>query len=189
MINIDGILPKNVELNYKNDNNKIIINGGGDNSKIKINFLGENAKLIIGKNVNFRGVITLSNNSVIEIGDNFKSTNGITLLCRDNCKIKIGKNCLFATNILIRTSDEHSIYDINSKLLINKNKNIEIMDDVWVCDNVLILKGSTICEGSVIGAKSVVCGYVPNNVIAAGNPCRIIKPNIFWKIDSPHNVN
>ena len=54
-------------------------------------------------------------------------------------------------------------------------KPITVGDNVWIGANVTILPGVTIGEGSVIGAKSVVIKDIPANVLAVGNPCRVIR--------------
>lgn len=54
-------------------------------------------------------------------------------------------------------------------------KPITVGDNVWIGANVTILPGVTIGEGSVIGAKSVVTKDIPANVLAVGNPCRVIR--------------
>lgn len=56
-----------------------------------------------------------------------------------------------------------------------KNVPIVIEDNVWIGANATILKGVTIGRNSLIGAGSVVVKSIPENVIAAGNPCRVIK--------------
>ena len=52
---------------------------------------------------------------------------------------------------------------------------VKIGDKVWIGGGVTILPGVTIGDNSVIGAGSVVTKDIPANVVAAGNPCRIIK--------------
>lgn len=52
---------------------------------------------------------------------------------------------------------------------------IKIGNDVWIGGNVVILAGVTIGNNVVIGAGSVVTKDIPDNVVAVGNPCRIIK--------------
>ena len=49
-------------------------------------------------------------------------------------------------------------------------------DDVWICGNVTVVPGVSIGSGSVIGAGSVVVKDIPVGVLAAGNPCRVIRP-------------
>lgn len=55
-------------------------------------------------------------------------------------------------------------------------KPVKIEDKVWIGGNVTILAGVTVGEGSIIGAGSVVTKDIPPRVIAAGNPCRVIRP-------------
>ena len=73
---------------------------------------------------------------------------------------------MFATSILIRTSDEYSIIDLHTNEIINKN--VTIGKHVWICDNALVLKGALIGSGSVIGARSVVTGAIPENSLCVG---------------------
>ena len=66
-----------------------------------------------------------------------------------------------------------------SNLLYNegleKAEPITIGDNVWIGGDVTILPGVTIGEGSVIGAGSVVTKDIPDHVVAAGNPCRVLR--------------
>lgn len=52
---------------------------------------------------------------------------------------------------------------------------ITVGDDVWIAANVVVLPGVTIGRGTVIGTDSVVTKDVPAGVLAAGNPCRVIR--------------
>lgn len=74
------------------------------------------------------------------------------------------------TNTLITDSDWH-LDDPRS----GKPKAVTIGDNVWLGEGAKILKGVTIGENSVIGAGAVVTKSIPANVIAAGNPCKVIK--------------
>lgn len=55
------------------------------------------------------------------------------------------------------------------------SKPVTICDNAWLGGNVVVNPGVTIGEGSVIGSGSVVTKDIPANVIAAGNPCRVIR--------------
>lgn len=105
------------------------------------------AKIIIGENCGFSGTI---------IGA-FKS-------------ITIGNNVKCGANTLITDSDWH-LDDPRS----GTPQDVLIEENVWLGVNVTVLKGVTIGKNSVIGANSLVNKNIPANVIAAGNPCRIIK--------------
>ncbi|HTD40683.1 MAG TPA: acyltransferase [Mucilaginibacter sp.] len=84
--------------------------------------------------------------------------------------IKLGKNVRCGANTLITDSDWH-LEDPRS----SEPASIVIEDNVWLGVNCVVLKGVTIGENSVIGANSVVTKSIPANVIAAGNPCKVIK--------------
>jgi acetyltransferase-like isoleucine patch superfamily enzyme len=53
---------------------------------------------------------------------------------------------------------------------------VEIGNNVWLGLVVVVLKGASVGNNSAIGARSLVAGHIPENVIAAGNPCRTIGP-------------
>lgn len=143
----------------RRSNSKIII---GNNclfrSSMTSNLIGINRKCIIS---------TLTNDSQINIGDNC-GFSGIVIGAFKS--IKLGKNVRCGANTLITDSDWHTD-DPRSGV----PKEVIIKDNVWLGVNVIVLKGVTIGENSVIGANSVVTKSIPNNVIAAGNPCKIIK--------------
>ena len=158
--------------NIKSDNLKIIgkpliINKGN----IEI---GKNTKLIssskfYGASLDKVSLYTIGNNSKIKIGDNC-TLHGTSI--RSNLNIEIGNNCIFASHIKLIDHD-HNINNRESKDYISKE--IKIGNNVWVGYNVIILKGATIGENSVIGAGSVVVNDIPKNCIAAGNPAKVIK--------------
>ena len=102
----------------------------------------------------------------------------------------IGNNCLFSTDIWIRNADPHLIYDISTMKRINSTKSVFIGDHVWIGQSALLLKGTRIDSGSIIGAMSVVSGKkIANNSIWAGNPVRMVKKNIFWNESCVHKWN
>lgn len=175
----------NLIINGNVDLNSIAIGSGYKDKKLVVNFLGTNSNVEIGRNCNIQGVLTVSNNSNISIGDNFSSTGGVTILSRDECKVSIGKDCMFATAILIRTSDEHSIKDLFTDEILNFNEDVTIGDHVWMCDNVLILKGANVGNNSIIGARSLVTGILPDNALCGGVPARVIRENVFWEKPRP----
>ena len=112
-------------------------------------------------------ISTIEKGAKIEIGNNcgFSGTViGATL------HIKLGNNVRCGANTLITDSDWHTD-DKRS----GKNKPVIIEDNVWLGYGVKVLKGVHIGKTSLIGANSVVTKDIPANVIAAGNPCRIIK--------------
>jgi acetyltransferase-like isoleucine patch superfamily enzyme len=84
--------------------------------------------------------------------------------------ITIGKNVKCGANTLITDGNWHP-EDPRS----GEPRPVAIGDNVWLGVGVMVLKGAKIGENSVIGAGSVVTGEIPANVVAAGNPCKIIR--------------
>lgn len=87
--------------------------------------------------------------------------------------IRIGDNCMLAANVIISDSDWHGIY--NRVRPFRCTKPVTIENNVWLGERVIINKGVTIGENSVIGAGAIVTKDIPANSVAAGNPARVIK--------------
>ena len=112
-------------------------------------------------------MISLAHESKLEIGDNCGFSGTVIGCFKD---IIIGNHVKCGANTLITDSDWHP-EDPRSA----EPKAIHIHDNVWLGVNVTVLKGVSIGKNSVIGAGSVVTRDIPANVIAAGNPCKVIK--------------
>lgn len=146
-----------------------------------------NTSITIGKNNTFRStaysnliginhkciIATHFHNASITIGNNC-GFSGTTVGAKES--IKIGNNVLCGANTVITDFDWHAIDPLTRKTGEPQSSPVVIEDNVWIGMNSLILKGVTIGKNSVIGAGSVVAKSIPENVIAAGNPCKVIKP-------------
>ncbi len=108
----------------------------------------------------------------IFLGNNVYMNFGVTIL--DCAKIEIGDDCLFAPNVQIYAA-AHPIDPIIRKKGLEFSKPITIGKNVWIGGSVIILPGVTIGDNCTIGAGSVVSKNIPENVVAVGNPCRILK--------------
>ena len=108
----------------------------------------------------------------IEVGENFFANYNLTIL--DVGKVRIGKNAQIAPNVSIYTAG-HPIHPDARNTGYEYGIEVTIGDNVWLGGNVCILPGVTIGDNVVIGAGSVVTKDIPDNVIAAGNPCRVIR--------------
>ncbi|MCI8418295.1 MAG: sugar O-acetyltransferase [Lachnospiraceae bacterium] len=108
----------------------------------------------------------------IEVGKNFFANYNCTIL--DVAKVKIGDNCLLAPHVAIYTAG-HPIHPFSRNSAYEYGKEITIGDNVWIGGNVVICPGVHIGNNVVIGAGSVVTRDVPDWVLAAGNPCKVIR--------------
>ena len=168
------------------DNNKIFIKKNSIIEDSEIHLSGSNNSLEIGENVVIRkATIRLADdNSSIVIGDGFSSGYGMGMYAFEGSEIRIGNNVLFANQIVVRSSDGHSIYDSTSNDRIRTSKDILIGDHTWIGDNSYILKGSHVGKDCIIGCCSVVTsGEYEDNSIYVGNPCRKVREKIYWKME------
>ncbi|MCR8962957.1 sugar O-acetyltransferase [Brevibacillus halotolerans] len=108
----------------------------------------------------------------IEVGNNFYANFNCTIL--DVGKVVIGENVMFAPNVSIYTAG-HPVHPDSRNSGYEYGIPITIGDNVWIGGNVVINPGVTIGNNVVIGAGSVVTKDIPDNVIAVGNPCRVIR--------------
>ena len=119
----------------------------------------------------------------IEIGD--RTFINYDCIILDACKVKIGKHVLIGPRTCIYSAT-HPIYAPVRIEGYDISKPVTIGDNVWLGGNVVVNPGVTIGENSIIGAGSVVTKDIPANVIAAGNPCKVIREitdedKIYWE--------
>ena len=100
-------------------------------------------------------------------------------------RIIVGSDCLFSENIMIHTSDHHSIIDLASMKQSNFPAEVMISDHVWIGPNVTVLPGVTIGVGSIIGSGSVVTKSVGAKELWGGSPARMLRDNVSWVNSHP----
>ena len=125
-----------------------------------------------GKYVNIEAPFHCDYGYNIEVGENFFANYNFTVL--DVGKVRIGANAQIAPNVSIYTAG-HPLHPDSRNSGYEYGISITIGDNVWIGGNACIMPGVTIGNNVVIGAGSVVTKDVPDNVIAAGNPCKIIR--------------
>lgn len=108
----------------------------------------------------------------IEVGNNFFSNYNLTIL--DVGKVMIGENVMIAPNVSIYTAG-HPVHPESRNSGYEYGIGVTIGDNVWIGGSTVINPGVHIGNNVVIGSGSVVTKDIPDNAIAAGNPCRVIR--------------
>jgi acetyltransferase-like isoleucine patch superfamily enzyme len=118
--------------------------------------------------------------SSASLGENSFAIGRLRLYSHEPARIVIGRDCLIGSDTLCMTSDMHSIVTVETGTRINPPGDILIADHVWLGAECVILKGTTIGRGSMIAIRSVVMGEVPEHVLMAGYPARLVKSGVTW---------
>ena len=97
--------------------------------------------------------------------------------------VSIGREVVISERVIIRDSDNHTVVEDGKETGMDVTPTacpIVIEDHVWIGMNVIILKGVTIGEGSIIAAGSVVNKDVPAHCMVGGVPAKVIKTGVLW---------
>ena len=108
----------------------------------------------------------------IHVGENFYANFGCTIL--DGAPVRIGNNVLLGPHVSIYTAG-HPLNPETRASGLEYAYPVTIGDNVWIGGQAVILPGVRIGENTVIGAGSVVTRDIPANVVALGNPCRVLR--------------
>lgn len=121
----------------------------------------------------------IGSKKTLYIGNNCEFGDMTHIVAHEN--VKIGNNVLIASKCFISDTNHGEYYEgesapdttPNSRELITHP--VTIGNNVWIGENVVILAGSSIGDGCIIGANSLVKGEIPKGSIAVGNPARVVK--------------
>lgn len=106
------------------------------------------------------------------LGDHVYANFNLTLV--DDIDIYIGSDTMIGPNVVLAAAG-HPVWPALRRKQAQYNLPIHIGENVWLGAGVIVLPGVTIGENSVIGAGSVVTRDIPANVVAVGNPCRVLR--------------
>ena len=179
-VNLAGMTSGRGTINIKGSGNVVeflgdsLFNGN-------INIQGDNNRVLIGANCAIRGrILVKGSKQTVSVGE-YTTFQSVYILCQEGCDVTIGRWCMFSREIEIRTTDAHSVVDMNSGSRLNKPASIEIADHVWISVGTLISKGVKLPEDSIIGAQSFVNGsFTEPNTVIAGMPAKVVKRGVTW---------
>ena len=163
-------------------NNTIIFRKGAIIRNTVIHIYGNNNLVEVGENasLNYGNIHVEDDGNRVVIGAGTNICGKTHLACIEGKSILIGNDCLFSSEIVLRTGDSHSVLDLNGKR-INYSEDIVISDHVWVGYRVSIGKGVVISKNTVIGTGAIVTKSCDEeNVVLAGVPAAVVKSGINW---------
>ncbi|WP_299181259.1 acyltransferase [uncultured Neptuniibacter sp.] len=135
-----------------------------------IHFKGK-AKIGIGAKLLVDGTLYL--------GNNINITGDALLICAK--KISIGDDVMIAWRSTLMDTDQHAIFNKNREQ-INPDQEIIVGDNVWIGSQSLILKGSDIKDGCIIGANTTITkSFNTENAVIAGVPAKVLKADVTWQ--------
>ena len=109
----------------------------------------------------------------VHFGNDVYANFNLTLV--DDTHIYVGDNTMFAPNVIVATAAHPILPELRVQGL-QYNMPVHIGKNCWIGAGAIILPGVTIGDNTVIGAGSVVTRDIPANVVAVGNPCRVMRP-------------
>lgn len=163
--------------------------GEGVRGSFRIVLKGNNALVWIGNECHLKEteIRSAQRNDFIAVGNGVTTTSSNTWVSGNGAgqahpAIIIGDDCMLASDITLRNTDAHPIFDIHSGLHMNEpSGSLHLEPHVWLGDRVSVLKGVRIGANSVVALGSIVTKSLPRFSMARGVPARSeIKPDLFW---------
>ncbi|MBE7927510.1 acyltransferase [Pseudomonas saudiphocaensis] len=174
---------KKTTIKLRGSNNRLVIGENVTLTHCEIRLDGKDNLIEIGHNVRFSGgkiYLGGTNGQHIRIGAD-TTVEGAYLLVDEAASIDIGRDCMFSTEIIMRTGDKHSILDVVSSERVNRSRDIRIADRVWIGRDVTVLKGAVLHPETVVATRSLVSSaFAEGECVVAGVPARIVKRGVRW---------
>jgi len=162
-------------------NNRVFLSKSSNIKKLRLNIIGNNSKIFVGEGSRLIGDVNIKGNGRCLIVGNNTTFQNVSIIIKEKCDVFVGHDCMFSSRIEIRTSDSHSIFDVETGRRLNKPGNVYIHDHVWLGKDVIVSKGVEISKNCVVGAKSFVNkSLLDSNCLYAGVPAKKIRSNINW---------
>lgn len=126
--------------------------------------------------VSYGADIEVFPNSHLELGNGINFNINATIICGDH--IQIGEDVCFGRDVTVRDNNgEHYM----SRKVYKSSRPVIIGQHSWLCEQSMVMPGSKIGVGVIVGARSVVSGKLPNFTLASGSPAQVVDEEIYWK--------
>lgn len=120
----------------------------------------------------------------VHFGNGIYANSNLTIV--DDGHVYVGDKVMFGPNVTIATANHPIDAELRGRGL-QYNKDVSIGENAWIGAGTVIVPGISVGKNAVIGAGSIVTKDIPDNVVAVGNPCRVLRPvgehdrEVFYK--------
>lgn len=177
-------LVKNTAIRMSGTGNRIVIGDFTQLNNVTIHISGNDNLVEIGPWCTMVGgsIWIEDSGNRVRIGEHSRLLGATHLAAIEGTSINIGKECLFSSDIQLRTGDSHSIVDLEGRR-VNPSADIVIGDHVWVGSGAVCLKGTEVAGNCIVGTRALVSGkFTEENCALAGVPAKVIRRGINWDI-------
>lgn len=129
-----------------------------------------------GGTINYGADIEVFQDSKLYLGKGIAFNLNATIICGDS--INIGDGVCFGRNVTVRDNNGNHFM---SRRTYKEKRPVSIGQHSWLTEQVLVMPGSKIGVGVIVGARSMVSGKLPNFTLASGSPAEVVDEDIFWK--------
>lgn len=179
-IEIPPETPGNLHVSVQGDDNVLRIGAGCRFPNLRIDIRASGCEIDIGASCVLIGEIHCREGGTRLFVGEKTTTMGVKITMHEPGTIRIGRDCMFAGDVRMDTSDMHSILDMATGERLNPAADVVVGDHVWLGYGVYLMKGVTVGAGSIVGTGAVVTQDVPAHCLAAGMPARVIRTNVSW---------
>jgi acetyltransferase-like isoleucine patch superfamily enzyme len=182
----DKCMIRGLEVEVRGENNLVVFGEGSWLKDLRIVIHGSSNRIIVGRGTEFTGPGRLwveDDGGELRIGDGCTIEPGATLAVLEGQDLNLGRDCMVAADVEVRTGDSHEILDRTScGTRLNSGATVKIGDHVWLGKRVVVLKGVEIAPGVVVGVGSIVTSSaLEDDSVVAGNPARLIRRGVRWQ--------
>lgn len=179
-----GAFLKHVTFDIQGNDNQIRIAPGAVLRNVTFHLRGDRHQVVIaeGCGIHRGGLIWFEDrDGRLEIGAGTTIEEAHLAVTEPGRSITIGKDCMLAYDIDIRTGDSHPLLDAASGERLNPADDVSIGDHVWIAAHVRVLKGVRLEHDSVVATGAVVIKPTEQpGVVLGGNPARVIREKVTW---------
>jgi hypothetical protein len=180
----DGVERLSIKINLGGRDNLFVLSGKQQRLRGTFSVYGNRNVVICGEMgspaVNVDAILSRTDDAALFIG---RGTTAAQISCwleGAGNSLHIGDDCLFSWGIWFRLSDSHAMIDLQDRSILNLPKSIVVGPHVWIGQDVIVMKGTDIGAGSIVGARSVVTKDIPRAAVAVGMPAKVVRRNASW---------